>query len=48
MTFSGNAIEYFAQAVDDTGNVAIALDHGMPFTHVTKADYGIYLPLIRK
>ena len=26
---------YFVQAVDPTGNVALALDNGRPFTHVT-------------
>jgi hypothetical protein len=38
-------IEYFAQAVDRTGNVALALDHGNPFTEV-EAGGAIYLPLI--
>jgi hypothetical protein len=31
---TGETIEYFAQAVDGAGNVALALDHGNPFTEV--------------
>ena len=38
-------IEYFAQAVDETGNVAAALDHGLPFTRVRFGAY-VYLPVI--
>jgi hypothetical protein len=42
----GTNIEYFAQAVDPSGNVALALDHGNAFTEVT---FNIlYLPLIRR
>jgi hypothetical protein len=37
-------IEYVVQAVDATGNVALALDHGNPFTRV-KPGLMIYLPL---
>jgi hypothetical protein len=40
----GDAIEYFAQAVDPTGNVALALDHGNPFQGVTAVSE-VYLPL---
>ena len=39
-------IEYFVQAVDSTGNVALALDHGNPFALVTTTS--LYLPLIRR
>jgi hypothetical protein len=38
-------IYYFAQAVDPTGNVALALDHGKPFQRVGGSAL-IYLPLI--
>ena len=38
-------IEYFVQAVDTTGNVALALDHGNPFQG-TKPGLMIYLPII--
>jgi hypothetical protein len=38
-------IEYIVQAVDGTGNVALALDHGNPFTQV-KPGLMIYLPLV--
>jgi hypothetical protein len=40
-------IEYFAQAVDETGNVAAALDHGLPFTRVRFGAY-VYLPVIKR
>lgn len=42
-------IEYFAQAVDMAGNVALALDHGRPFTQI-KPDMAreVYLPVIRR
>jgi hypothetical protein len=39
--------EYFAQAVDPTGNVALALDHGLPFRRVSGVFY-TYLPLVLK
>ena len=39
-------IEYFAQAVDPSGNVALALDHGNAFTQVSALN--LYLPLIRR
>jgi hypothetical protein len=39
-------IEYFAQAVDRTGNVALALDHGNPFTEMKAGEPPIYLPLV--
>lgn len=45
-------ISYFAQAVDRTGNVALALQHGAPFTAVEivtpvePAGATIYLPLV--
>jgi hypothetical protein len=37
------------QAVDANGNVALALDHGQPFTaiEIISGDY-LYLPLIRR
>jgi hypothetical protein len=39
-------IEYFAQAVDPTGNVALALDHGNPFRELTDGQpLRIYLPV---
>jgi hypothetical protein len=41
-------IEYIAQAVDRMGNVALALDHGNPFTEVEAGVLSIYLPLIYK
>ncbi len=42
-------IEYFAQAVDTAGNVALALDHGKPFTQIkTGAVSEMYLPVIMK
>ena len=40
-------IYYFAQAVDPTGNVALALDHGKPFQRMENVA-PIYLPLILK
>ena len=39
-------IEYFAQAVDPSGNVALALDHGNAFTQVSTLN--LYLPLIMR
>ena len=43
-------IEYFAQAVDSRGNVALALDHGQPFTKVEAgvAPAEVYLPVVFK
>jgi hypothetical protein len=38
-------IYYFAQAVDATGNVALAMDHGLAYTGVN-TDHFVYLPLI--
>jgi hypothetical protein len=38
-------IEYLVQAVDAKGNVALALDHGNPFTEVTMGGYKVYLPI---
>jgi len=40
-------IEYIAQAVDPSGNVSLALSHGLPFTEVKPAPR-VYLPLIRR
>jgi hypothetical protein len=40
-------IEYFVQAVDPTGNVALALDHGNPFRRM-RVIPPLYLPLIAK
>jgi hypothetical protein len=42
----GGVIEYFAQAVDGSGNVALALDHGNAFALATS--HKIYLPLIQR
>jgi hypothetical protein len=39
-------IEYFAQAMDPSENVALALDHGNAFTQVSTLN--LYLPLIRR
>jgi hypothetical protein len=44
-------IHYFAQAVDDSGNVLLSLNHGMPYTEVEVEqgilpDNNIYLPLV--
>jgi hypothetical protein len=43
-------IEYFAQAVDPTGNVALALDHGAPFLEErTAVEWpAVYLPLVTR
>jgi hypothetical protein len=41
-------IEYFAQAVDSSGNVALALDHGQPFTKIVPKPIQVYLPLVRR
>ena len=40
-------VYYFAQAVDASGNVALALDHGNPFTQLDQI-LSIYLPVILK
>ena len=40
-------IEYFAQAVDPTGNVAMVLDHGDAFTEV-RSGTASFLPIIRR
>jgi len=50
---TGETIEYFAQAVDGAGNVALALDHGNPFTEVESGaepppGIAIYLPLVMR
>jgi hypothetical protein len=39
-----------AQAVDAAGNVALALDHGQPFTKIkTAVEFpALYLPLVAK
>jgi hypothetical protein len=39
-------IYYFAQAVDASGNVALALDHGLAFVEVKSALQSIYLPAV--
>jgi hypothetical protein len=41
----GSEIEYFVQAVDPTGNVALALDHGHAYSTVGREER-VYLPLI--
>ena len=43
-----DSIYYFLQAVDATGNVALALDHGNPFQRVTEPHWDIYLPIISR
>ena len=43
--FVGGPVEYFVQAVDPTGNVALALDHGNPF-QAQPANTILYRPLI--
>jgi hypothetical protein len=40
-------ITYFVQAVDGAGNVAVALDNGLPYIALA-ADFQLYLPLIRR
>jgi hypothetical protein len=40
-------IEYFAQAVDPSGNVALSLNHGTPYTLVINGGF-VYLPLLRR
>jgi hypothetical protein len=40
-------IEYFAQAVDPSGNVALSLNHGTPYTSVINGGF-VYLPLLRR
>jgi len=37
---------YFAQAVDGTGNVTLAMDHGRAFTGVRREEHDVYLPLV--
>jgi len=42
-------LEYFAQAVDSTGNVALALEHGNPFYFDPASTQTLlYLPLVRR
>jgi hypothetical protein len=42
-------IEYFVQAVDPTGNVALALDHGNPFQRMVAGQiWSVYLPLVSR
>jgi hypothetical protein len=40
-------IEFFAQAVDPSGNVAASLNHGLPYAQVINSGF-IYLPLVRR
>ena len=40
-------VDYFVQAVDASGNVALALDHGNPFT-VGIAGNVLYLPVVKR
>ena len=40
-------IEYFVQAVDSTGNVALVLDHGNAFTQVRSGN-AVFLTSIRR
>jgi hypothetical protein len=42
----GGQFEYFVQAVDPTGKVALALDHGLPLQ--AQAKYNLFLPLVRR
>jgi hypothetical protein len=39
---------YFAQAVDGTGNVTLALDHGRAYTGLSAEDHKVYLPVVIK
>jgi hypothetical protein len=39
---------YFVQAVDPTGNVAIALENGNPYLAIQGQDHTIYLPTVLK
>jgi hypothetical protein len=41
-------IYYFVQAVDSSGNVALALDHGKPFEQITRQNIQVYLPIVIK
>ena len=41
----GSEVEYFSQAVDPTGNVALALDHGRAYSAVSQ-EQRVYLPLV--
>ena len=41
----GSEIEYFSQAVDPTGNVALAMDHGRAYSAVSR-EQRVYLPLV--
>jgi hypothetical protein len=41
-------VEFFAQAVDSSGNVALALNHGNPYIAATVTTFNVYLPLVRK
>jgi hypothetical protein len=43
----GEPVEYIAQAVDPTGNVSLALDHGNPFT-IGAGNTKVYLPLVAR
>ena len=40
-------IDYFVQAVDPSGNVALAVNHGVPYTFVRNGPF-VYLPLTRR
>jgi hypothetical protein len=42
----GDSIYYFAQAVDSSGNVALALDHGQAFSLGTGDLESVYLPAV--
>jgi hypothetical protein len=42
------AIEYIVQAVDQSGNVALALDHGNPFQALVVNQRRTFLPLVRR
>jgi hypothetical protein len=46
VTGLGDSIHYFAQAVDPTGNVALALDHGQAFDSVPADLESVYLPAV--
>jgi len=46
VTGLGESIQYLAQAVDSTGNVALALDHGQAFGSVAIDFEFVYLPAV--
>ena len=41
-------IEFFAQAVDPSGNVTLSLDHGKPYQANAVSEYRTYLPAVQR